>query len=54
MNYYAPTYFMYHSFIFCLFLFREHHDTKFEAASMIFNIALWYTKHAAQISGKEE
>ncbi|KAK3093899.1 hypothetical protein FSP39_021601 [Pinctada imbricata] len=33
---------------------KEQWDAVFEAASMLINVALWYTKHAAKLAAKEE
>ena len=37
-----------------LFIIRVQQDVVFEVASMLVNVALWYTKHAATIASKEE
>ena len=33
---------------------EEQHDCLFDAIGIIFNLGLWYTKHAAKLAGKEE
>ena len=33
---------------------REQYDVVFELASMLFNIGIWYMKHAGKIAGREE
>jgi len=33
---------------------RDRHDAVFEQVSMLMNVALWYTKHAAKLAGDEE
>lgn len=39
---------------FCLSLFSAQQDAVFELVSMGFNVALWYTKYASRLAGKEE
>jgi hypothetical protein len=36
------------------FSFSELSDAWFEALNMAINMALWYTKHAAWVAGKDE
>lgn len=40
--------------VFCLFFFSAQQDAVFELVSMGFNVALWYTKYASRLAGKEE
>lgn len=35
-------------------LFSAQQDAVFELVSMAFNVALWYTKYASRLAGKEE
>lgn len=39
---------------FCLSFFSAQQDAVFELISMGFNVALWYTKYASRLAGKEE
>lgn len=39
---------------FCLSFFSAQQDAVFELVSMGFNVALWYTKYASRLAGKEE
>lgn len=39
---------------FCLSVFSAQQDAVFELVSMGFNVALWYTKYASRLAGKEE
>jgi len=38
----------------CLSFFSAQQDAVFELVSMGFNVALWYTKYASRLAGKEE
>lgn len=37
-----------------LSFFSAQQDAVFELVSMGFNVALWYTKYASRLAGKEE
>ena len=37
-----------------LFPSRDRYDAVFEQISMLINVALWYSKHAAKLAGDEE
>ena len=34
--------------------FSEQHDFLFDVISILFNVGIWYTKHASMIAGKDE
>lgn len=40
--------------LFLLFLFSSQQDAVFELVSMGFNVAVWHTKFASRLAGKEK
>jgi hypothetical protein len=40
--------------LFLSFHFSEHHDSIYEIYCVVFDMGLWYTKHAAKIAAATE
>ena len=37
-----------------MFHYRDIQDAVYDGASVLFNVGLWYTKHAAKLAGSKD